>query len=163
MGSVALPGRRPLPGDEIELRGPDRRYCLGEAPETLGFDRQPGSCRCARCPPSLRHRRAVLVRLLYSARSLEDVIYRDELTAADRSDVRLTLTRRQPAGWSGYGRRVDRELVAEVCWPAAERPLVYVCGPTGFVEAVAGALVSLGHDAARIRTERFGPTGGETP
>ena len=115
----------------------------------------------------LRHHRAtgstVPVRLLYSARSLDDVIYRDELTAADRSDVRLTLTRRQPAGWSGYARRVDRELVAEICWPAAERPLVYVCGATGFVEAVAGALVSLGHDPARIRTERFGPTGGETP
>jgi hypothetical protein len=78
----------------------------------------------------LRHHRAtgstVPVRLLYSARSLDDVIYRDELTA-DRSDVRITLTRRQPAGWSGYARRVDRKLVAETCWPAAERGVHLRC------------------------------------
>jgi ferredoxin-NADP reductase len=156
-----------LLGDEIELRGPIGGYfAWEEAPGTPVFMVGGGS-GVVPLRAMLRHHRAtgstVPVRLLYSARSLEDVIYRDELTAADRSDVRVTLTRRQPAGWSGYRRRVDRDLVAEVCWPAAERPLVYVCGPTGFVEAAAGALVSLGHDPARIRTERFGPTGGETP
>ena len=77
----------------------------------------------------------------------------------DQIDVRFTLTREQPEGWPGYGRRLDRELLEEVAWPAAERPLVYVCGPTGFVELAAGTLVELGHDPARIRTERFGPTG----
>ena len=156
-----------LPGDEIELRGPIGGYfAWEEAPETPVFLVGGGS-GIVPLRAMLRHHRAtasaVPVRLLYSARSLDDVIYRDELTAADAGDVRLTLTRRQPAGWTGYGRRVDRELAADVCWPAAERPLVYVCGPTGFVEAVAGALVSLGHEPARIRTERFGPTGGETP
>jgi ferredoxin-NADP reductase len=156
-----------LPGDEIELRGPIGGYfAWDEMPGTPVFLVGGGS-GVVPLRAMLRHHRAtgstVPVRLLYSARSLDDLIYRDELTAADRSDVWITLTRRQPAGWSGYARRVDRELVAETCWPAAERPLVYICGATGFVEAVAGALVSLGHDAARIRTERFGPTGGETP
>jgi ferredoxin-NADP reductase len=156
-----------LPGDEIELRGPIGGYfAWEEAPGTPVFLVGGGS-GIVPLRAMLRHHRAtssaVPVRLLYSARSLDDVIYRDELTAAGAGDVRLTLTRRQPAGWAGYAQRVDRELVAEVCWRAAERPLVYVCGPTGFVEAVAGALVSLGHDAGRIRTERFGPTGGETP
>ena len=154
-------------GDRVELRGPIGGYFVWEESQGGPLLLVAGGSGVVPFRSMLRHRDAVgsevEAHLLYSARSLEDVIYRDELTAADRSDVRLTLTRRQPAGWSGYGRRVDRELVAEVCWPAAERPLVYVCGPTGFVEAVAGALVSLGHDAARIRTERFGPTGGETP
>jgi ferredoxin-NADP reductase len=103
------------------------------------------------------------VRLLYSARSLSEVIYRQELTgiAADGAvDVRYTLTREQPEGWQGYGRRIDRELLGEVAWPPSERPLVYACGPTAFVERAASALVALGHEPGRIRTERFGPTGG---
>jgi ferredoxin-NADP reductase len=86
----------------------------------------------------LRHHRAVEstvpARLLYSARSLEEVIYRDELmrlSSSEDVDVRLTLTREQPEGWRGYARRIDRELVAEVAWPPDERALVYVCGPTG--------------------------------
>ena len=101
------------------------------------------------------------MRLLYSARTLDDVIYRDELDAPRRDDavdIRLTLTREWPEGWSGYRRRIDRELLDEVAWRPEERPLVYVCGPTGFVEAAAGALVELGHDPGRIRTERFGST-----
>jgi ferredoxin-NADP reductase len=114
----------------------------------------------------LRHHRAiesdVPLRLLYSSRSLDEVIYRDELTgmaADDEIDVRFTLTREQPEGWDGYERRIDRELLGEVAWPPDERPLVYICGPTGFVEVAAGALVSLGHEPSRIRTERFGPSG----
>ena len=70
-----------------------------------------------------------------------------------------TLTREQPAGWDGYDRRIDRAMLAEVAWPPAERPRVYVCGPTAFVEVAADALVALGHEPGRIRTERFGPTG----
>lgn len=101
-------------------------------------------------------------RLLYSARSLEEVVYHDELmrmAAYDEIDIRFTLTRTRPEGWRGYKRRIDRELLDDVAWPARERPLAYVCGPTGFVEAAASALVELGHEPARIRTERFGPTG----
>ena len=98
--------------------------------------------------------------LFYSARSWEDVIYRDELERlrGDGFDVIYTLTRSQPAGWTGYGGRVDAELLAQVA--PAEFALAFVCGPTPFVEAVAAALVTLGHDPARIKTERFGPTGG---
>ena len=70
-----------------------------------------------------------------------------------------TLTRTPPPGWSGYRRRVDRAMLAEVVWPAMEKPRCYVCGPTGFVEAVAAAMVDLGHDPGDVRTERFGPTG----
>jgi ferredoxin-NADP reductase len=103
----------------------------------------------------------VPLRLLYSARSLDDVLYRDELErlAASEVDVRFTLTRAWPDGWQGYRGRIDGELLGEVAWPPADRPLVYVCGPTAFVEAAASALVELGDDAARIRTERFGATG----
>jgi len=115
----------------------------------------------------VRHHRAVgsdvPARLLYSARSLEDVIYRDEfmnLAAGDAVDVHLTLTRAQPEGWQGYARRVDRELLEEVAWPPSARPLVYICGPTAFVETAAEALVELGHEPGMVRTERFGATGG---
>jgi ferredoxin-NADP reductase len=112
----------------------------------------------------LRHHRAVEstvpVRLLYSARTFDDVIYRDELTEPEAEiDVRFTLTRGQPEGWDGYSRRIDREILEDASWPAAERPLTYVCGPTSFVETAASELVQLGHDPARIRTERFGATG----
>jgi ferredoxin-NADP reductase len=103
------------------------------------------------------------VRLLYSARSQHELIYREELREAEKEagiDVRVTLTREQPAGWKGYDRRIDRDLIAEVAWPPSERPLAYICGPTSFVEAAADAMVSLGHEPSRVRTERFGPTGG---
>jgi ferredoxin-NADP reductase len=79
--------------------------------------------------------------------------------ADDVIDIRLTLTRERPNGWRGYSRRIDQELLGEVSWPPSERPRVYVCGPTGFVEAAASALVGLGHEPDQIRTERFGPTG----
>src|ERR671939_1039647 len=111
----------------------------------------------------LRHRAATgsdaPTRLLYSSRSLEEVIYREELEGLG-ADVRFTLTRERPEGWTGYARRIDEELLAEVAWPPEERPLVFVCGPTAFVEVAARALVGLGHDPSRIKTERFGATGG---
>jgi ferredoxin-NADP reductase len=109
----------------------------------------------------LRHHAAieslVPVRALYSARSVDEIIYREELVRAT-ADVRFTLTRAQPDGWQGYRGRIDATMLADVSWPASERPIVYVCGPTGFVETAAGVLVALGHEPARIRTERFGPT-----
>jgi ferredoxin-NADP reductase len=155
------------PGDSLELRGPIGGYFVWE--QSLGGPLLlvGGGSGVVPLRSMLRHHRAtassVPLRLLYSARSLADVIYREELMQTegdDTVDVRLTLTRERPDGWHGYSRRVDRELLEEVSWPAAAAPLVYVCGPTGFVEAVAGTLVALGHDAGRIRTERFGPTGG---
>jgi len=154
------------PGDELELRGPIGGYFVWE--QALGgpLVLLAGGSGIAPLRAIVRHHRAVgsgmPVRLLYSARTESELIYRDELLAADdgdQVDVRFTLTREQPPDWRGYRRRIDRELIAEVAWPPAERPLVFVCGPTAFVEAAADALVSLGHDPSRIRTERFGPTG----
>ncbi|MEA2457450.1 MAG: hypothetical protein QOC95_422, partial [Thermoleophilaceae bacterium] len=69
-------------------------------------------------------------------------------------------TRAQPPGWSGYSRRVDRAMLEETAFGPAERPRVFVCGPTPFVEEVSGDLVALGHDPALVKTERFGPSGG---
>jgi ferredoxin-NADP reductase len=155
------------PGDELELRGPVGGYFVWEASLGGPLLLVAGGSGVVPLRAMLRHHRAVgstvPARLLYSARSLDEVIYRDELgTFSDDGeiDVRLTLTRSQPEGWSGYRRRIDRELLAEIAWPAADRPLVYVCGPTAFVETAAQALVDSGHDPGRIKTERFGPTGG---
>jgi ferredoxin-NADP reductase len=149
------------PGDALELRGPIGGYFVWE--ESLGgpLVLVGGGSGVVPLRAMLRHHQAresvVPVRLLYSARSVAEIIYRDELMNAN-ADVRFTLTREQPEGWQGYRRRIDEKMLADVAWPAAERPLVYVCGPTGFVETAAGGLVALGHEAARIRTERFGPT-----
>jgi ferredoxin-NADP reductase len=100
------------------------------------------------------------VRLLYSARTLADVIYRAELDGyRDGIAVSYTLTRAQPPGWTGYARRVNADLLADVAWPTDEEPLVFVCGPTNFVETTSGALVGLGYRPERIKTERFGGTG----
>jgi ferredoxin-NADP reductase len=101
-------------------------------------------------------------RLLFSSRSWDDVIYRDELErlSGDGLTVVHTLTRSQPGGWPGYARRVDADMLADVA-PAPDRqPHVYVCAPTPFVEAVASALVQRGHEPERVKTERFGATGG---
>jgi ferredoxin-NADP reductase len=154
------------PGDNLEFRGPVGGYFVWE--ESLGGPLLlvAGGAGITPLRAMLRHHRAVgsvvPLRVLYSARTYEDVIYRDELmqlAEADEIDVQFTLTRKQPEGWRGYGRRIDRELLEGVSWPPSELPLNYVCGPTAFVETAASALVGLGHEPTRIRTERFGPTG----
>ena len=154
-------------GDEFELRGPVGGYFVWEAALGGPLFLVAGGSGVVPFRAMLRHHRAigsaVPVRLLCSARSLSDVVYREELAriaTADGVDVRFTLTREQPDGWRGYRRRIDQELLAEVAWPPAERPLVYVCGPTDFVETAGVALVALGHEPGRIRLERFGGTGG---
>jgi ferredoxin-NADP reductase len=78
----------------------------------------------------------------------------------DRVQTSYTLTRSQPPGWTGYTGRLNRALLAEVAWPAKAHPLTYICGPTSFVEAAAVALVGLGYPPERVKTERFGATGG---
>jgi ferredoxin-NADP reductase len=154
------------PGDELELRGPIGGYFVWD--ELLGgpLCLIGGGSGIVPLRAIARHHAAISsqvgLRMLYSARSLGDVIYREELmrSAADEElDLRLALTREWPEGWRGHRGRVERELLAAACWPVDQRPLVYACGPSGFVEAVSGALVELGHDPGRIRTERFGPTG----
>ena len=152
-------------GDELELRGPIGGYFVWTPALGGPILLIAGGSGVVPFRSMLRHRTAtqtaIPAKLLYSARSIGDVIYRDELTrlATNGTDVALTLTREWPQEWTGYRRRIDMELLREIAWTPAERPLMYVCGPSGFVESAANALVALGHDAERIRTERFGPTG----
>jgi ferredoxin-NADP reductase len=153
------------PGDELELRGPIGGYFVWDPADGGPLMLLAGGSGVVPLRAMLRHREragsAVPVRLLYSSRSWEDVIYRAELAEpADGVAVVHALTRRQPPGWAGYARRVDARLLAEVAWPAGQAPLAYVCGPTSFVEAVAGGLVGLGYPPQRVKTERFGATGG---
>jgi ferredoxin-NADP reductase len=153
--------------DRFELRGPIGGYFVWEAGTGGPLLLVGGGSGVVPLMAMTRHRAAAEegtpARLLYSARTLEDVIYREELAElaarGDGFEVVHTLTRARPAGWTGYDRRVDAEMLAEVGFhdPGA---IAYVCGPTGFVETVASALVDLGHEPGRIRTERFGPTGG---
>ncbi len=152
------------PGDQIEIRGPVGGYFVWD-PEPGGPVLLVGGGSGIVPLMAMARQRAaagddVPVRLLYSARSWDEVVYRDELESLrkDGLDVLYTLTRSQPDGWTGYARRVDADLLREVAPP--ELALAFVCGPTPFVEAVAAALVELGHEPSRIRTERFGPTGG---
>jgi ferredoxin-NADP reductase len=153
-------------GDRLELRGPVGGYFVWEVALGGPLFLVAGGSGVVPFRAMLRHRSAigssVPVRLLYSARSFPDLIYGDEImriAVQDGIDISVTLTREHPEGWHGYERRIDQGLLAEVGWPPAERPLAYVCGPTGFVEAAAGALVALGHEPGRIRTERFGGVG----
>lgn len=150
-------------GDFLEVRGPVGGYFVWEpafgGPLLLvaggsGIVPLRSMLRCRLLAGS-----PVPARLLYSSRSLGDVIYRAELDGLGVSVVH-TLTRTAPPGWTGYARRVDEAMLAEVAWPASNGPLAYVCGPTPFVEAAAAGLVGLGYPAGRVRTERFGGTGG---
>lgn len=154
------------PGDELEMRGPIGRYFVWETPMGGPLLMIAGGSGVVPFRAMLRHhvsaRSDVPARLLYSARSPGDVIYDEELAGLavdDRVDVRYALTRQQPEGWTGYGRRIDREILTEVAWAPEEHPLIYICGPTAFVEVAANCLVDVGHDMESIRTERFGPTG----
>jgi len=153
-------------GDQIELRGPVGGYFVWEPGRGGPLLLVGGGSGVVPLMAMLRQRAGsgsdVPATLLLSSRSWDDVIYRDELARLDggRCKVVHTLTRAQPDGWTGYARRVDAPMLQEVGPAARERPQVFVCGPTPFVEAVAEALVGLGHEPTRIKTERFGPTGG---
>jgi ferredoxin-NADP reductase len=152
-------------GDAIELRGPVGGYFVWGPEDGGPLLLVAGGSGIAPLRAMLRHRRRrdsdVPVRLLYSSRSHADVIYRAELDErANGVDIVHTLTREQPPGWTGYSRRVDAEMLGEVAWRVEEDPRVYVCGPTSFVEAVAHGVVELGYPPRRVKTERFGATGG---
>jgi ferredoxin-NADP reductase len=148
-------------GDEIELRGPIGGYFVWEPARGGPLLLIAGGSGLVPLMCIERHRRAeapdVASTLLVSARSREDLLYAGEL---DGSAAVVTYTREPPPGWTGYARRVDRELLSEVAPPPEQRPRCFVCGPTSFVEVVAEALVALGHHRALIKTERFGATGG---
>ena len=154
------------PGDELELRGPIGGYFVWEQSSGEPLLLIAGGSGVVPFRAMLRHRVAVggetAIRVLYSARSLDEVLYQEELLSLGSSQdvgVRLALTRAWPETWSGHRGRITPELLRDISWPPEERPLIYICGPTAFVEAIAGQLVDLGHDPSRIRTERFGPTG----
>jgi ferredoxin-NADP reductase len=153
-------------GDQLELRGPVGGYFVWEPSVGGPVLLVGGGSGVVPLMAMIRERAAagsdVDMRLLLSSRSWDEIIYREELErlAGDGLEVVYTLTRSRPDGWTGYARRVDAEMLAEVGPAAADRPHVYVCGPTPFVEAVANALVGLDHEPHEIKTERFGPTGG---
>jgi ferredoxin-NADP reductase len=153
------------PGDQIELRGPVGGYFVWEPPLGGPLLLVAGGSGLAPLMAMIRLRAAagsdVDTRLVVSSRGWDDIIYRDELERLNGNGLTVlhTLTASQPPGWAGYARRVDAEMLAQVGPGPAERPRVYVCGPTPFVEVVAEALVHLGHQPQAIKTERFGPTG----
>jgi len=154
------------PGDELELRGPIGGYFVWERSSGGPVLLIAGGSGVVPFRAMLRHhvasRSDAAVRLLYSARSLDEVLYRKELESLMPGQgiaVRTALTRSWPEDWEGHRGRISPEMLREVAWPPDEHPLIYICGPTGFVEAIAAQLVEAGHDPGRIRTERFGPTG----
>ncbi len=153
-----------MAGDQFEIRGPVGGYFVWDPSPGGSVLLVGGGSGVVPLMAMARQRAAdrdpVSTRLLYSARTWDDIVYRDELARLTGGgfDVVYTLTRAQPDGWTGYSRRVDRHLLAEVA--PKHLALAFVCGPTPFVEAVAQALVELGHEPSRVKTERFGPTGG---
>ena len=156
-----------MPGDQLELRGPIGGYFVWEVSLGGPLLLVGGGSGVVPLMAMLRHRAAqhstLPARILYSSRTAEDVIYRDELDGMAAADPTFepfyTFTRQPPAGWTGYRRRIDATMLAEVMRPFDRRARVYVCGPTLLVEAVANALVQMELPTERIRTERFGPTG----
>ncbi|OGO63382.1 MAG: oxidoreductase [Chloroflexi bacterium RBG_19FT_COMBO_50_10] len=157
-----------IPGDQVELRGPIGGYFVWEASMGGPLLLVAGGSGIVPLMAMIRHRNAtgsnVPARLLYSSRTIEDIIYREELEKLDKErsglDIFHTLTREQPPGWEGFRRRIDLQMLQEVVKPFGSNLKAYICGPTALVEGVANGLVTLGIPASQIRTERFGPTGG---
>ena len=155
-------------GDKLELRGPIGGWFTWEAREGGPLLLVAGGSGIAPLMAMIRHRAAAQsdasCRLLYSSRSREETIFAEELDRLAAQDAALevihTLTRSQLPGWTGYSRRIDQEMLEEVAPSPEQRSLTFICGPTPLVETVATVLVELGHDPARVKTERFGPTGG---
>lgn len=155
-------------GEEIELRGPIGGYFVWRPEDPRPLLMVAGGSGIVPLMAMLRLRAGQAhrppTRVLYSSRTIEDVIYRDELEKLGAADLDLmvhtTLTRSQPPGWGGYKRRIDRAMLVEVGWTVDKSPLVFVCGPTAFVETAANSLVDEGYDPSWIKTERFGATGG---
>jgi ferredoxin-NADP reductase len=155
------------PGDQLELRGPIGGYFAWESAAGGPLLLVGGGSGIVPLMAILRHRVAsgsdAEVRLLASWRTAGDIIYAAELErlgATPGIEITHTLTRESPPSWTGRRGRIDQATLGEVSWKPGEEALSFVCGPTGLVEAVASGLVALGHEPQRIRTERFGPTGG---
>jgi ferredoxin-NADP reductase len=155
-------------GDTFEVRGPIGGHFTWRATDGGPLLLVGGGSGLVPLMAMLRHRARAGsradARLLVSARERDALLYRDELeqlaAARDGLSITYTLTRAQPEGWTGYARRVDAPMLEAVGPAASAQPRVFVCGPTPFVESVADHLIALGHPAAAVHTERFGPTGG---
>jgi ferredoxin-NADP reductase len=141
-------------GDEVELRGPFTSYFVwrGESPVLLvggGSGVVPLMCM-------LRHKRRTMpeldMRLVYSVRHADDVIYADEIG----DDAALTYTREPPDGWTGHTGHIDADMVRA---PADGSRLAFVCGSNGFVETASQLLLDVGMAPRVIRTERYGDAG----
>ena len=156
-----------VPGDRLEVRGPIGGYFVWETALGGPLLLVAGGSGVVPLMAMVRHRArsgmSVPARLLFSSRTSDEIIYRDELdrlaAAGDGFEVIHTLTRQQPEGWTGFTRRIDEAMLAEALEPLGAATRAYACGPTALVEVVANALVRLGLPPDRIRTERFGPTG----
>ena len=157
-------------GGGVEVRGPIGGYFVWESNRAGRLLLVGGGSGVVPLMAMLRHhahadpavRARAPVRLIYSARTGDEVIYREELARLAQGpdvDITFTLTRAAPADWQGYRRRIDKGMLEAVSWPPSDMPGAFVCGPTSLVESVASLLVELGHEPARVRTERFGPTG----
>lgn len=153
-------------GDRFEVRGPIGGYFVWDRAIGGSLLLVAGGSGVVPLMAMLRHRAAAGVkdpaRLLYSARTYDHIIYRDELEKLAQKDgltVSYALTRSQPPGWKGYTRRIDDAMLKEVSGPLGPDALAYICGPTALVEAAADGLERVGLPAEHIRTERFGPTG----
>lgn len=154
-------------GNRLEVRGPIGGYFVWDVPLGGPLFLVAGGSGVVPLMAIVRHRAKggsdVATRLLFSSRNVEDIIYREELdrlaAADDGFEVIHTLTRSRPPGWTGYDRRIDDRMLAEVLEPLGDQARCYICGPTALVEVAANALVRLGLPSDRVRTERFGPTG----
>jgi len=153
-------------GDQFELRGPIGGYFVWDNTETRpvlllgggsGVVPLMSMLRCNAELGSTAH-----MRIVYSSRTQDDILYRDELAAlsSDTRDVIITLSREPSSQWSGRRGRIDRELLSRLTNVAEGNLLCFVCGPTPFVEAMADTLVALGTNPNNVKTERFGPTNG---
>lgn len=155
------------PGDAVEIRGPIGGPFTWTAPMGGPLLLVAGGSGVVPLMSMLRHRKnaggEAPALLLYSSRSHDDIIYHQELDRMAGADAGLsvwhTLTRAQPAGWTGYRRRIDADMLREAVGQVGGAPHAYICGPTVFVEAVADGLVAVDVPPERIRTERFGPSG----
>lgn len=156
-----------VPGDRLEVRGPIGGYFVWEAGLGGPLLLVAGGSGVVPLMAMARHRAragsGVAARLLFSSRGPDEIIYAGELdrlaATRDGFEVVHALTRRQPPGWTGYARRIDEPMLAEVLKPLGPETRAFACGPTSLVETVANGLVRLGLPPDRIRTERFGPIG----
>ena len=153
------------PGDALELRGPIGGHFTWSVEDGGPLLLVAGGSGLVPLMAMMRHRAArgaaIDTRMLTSSRSWEDLLYKDELkqmSGEDAVSIQFALTRVRPEGWRGFDRRVDADMLTEIGPRVSERPRIFVCGPTAFVETVADALVAIGHPPVSIHAERFGPT-----